>query len=225
MRHIDPAHYEALRLAMLQVVAVHARLCAQEIRKEQLDDSVMAAMGRVPRHEFVPRELVPFAYEDTPLPIGHQKTISQPFIVALMTDLLEIGKSNRVLEIGTGLGYHTAVLAELAERVFTIELIEELATEARQRLKQLNYTNVETRLGDGSRGWPEHSPYDRIIVTAAPETIPQTLFQQLKPGGKMVIPVGPEGNQKLVVADKQKNGALDSREVMPVMFSPLTISH
>jgi protein-L-isoaspartate(D-aspartate) O-methyltransferase len=225
MAEIGSAHLEALRQAMLQIVAVHVKLCASEIRKDQLDHSVMSAMARVPRHEFVPDELVPFAYEDTPLPIGHQKTISQPFIVALMTDLLEIGRNNAILEVGTGLGYHAAVLAELAGKVFTIELIEELVVEARRRLSQLNYANVETRLGDGSRGWPEHAPYDRIIVTAAPEAIPQSLIQQLKPGGKMVIPVGPEGQQKLVIADKHKNGELKSREVMPVMFSRLTISH
>jgi protein-L-isoaspartate(D-aspartate) O-methyltransferase len=225
MAEIEPPHLEALRQAMLQIVAVHVKLCASEIRKDQLDDSVMAAMARVPRHEFVPDELVPFAYEDTPLPIGHQKTISQPFIVALMTDLLDIGRNDAILEVGTGLGYHAAVLAELAGKVFTIELIEELVVEARRRLRQLNYANVETRLGDGSRGWLEHAPYDRIIVTAAPEAIPQSLIQQLKPGGKMVIPVGPEGQQKLVIADKHKNGELKSREVMPVMFSRLTISH
>jgi protein-L-isoaspartate(D-aspartate) O-methyltransferase len=210
---------------MVEIIAAHVKMCAKEIRKEQLDNSVIAAMARVPRHEFVPQELMPFAYADTPLPIGHQKTISQPFIVAVMTDLLEIGKKDRVFEVGTGLGYHAAVLAEVAGRVFTVELIEELAREAHQRLKQLNCTNVETRLGDGSRGWPEHSPYDRIIVTAASEVIPQTLLQQLKPGGRIVIPVGTDGQQKLIIAYKRQDGGLESREVIPVMFSPLTISH
>lgn len=225
MRETDPPSFESLRLVMLAVIAAHAKLCAQETGRETLDQRVMAAIARVPRHDFVPEELQPFAYEDTPLPIGYGKTISQPFMVALMTDLLEIRKSDVVLEVGTGLGYQAAILAELAAKVFSVEIVEELATEAKRRLTEASYTNIEARVGDGSRGWVEHSPFDKIIVTAAPELIPRALLQQLKPGGKVVIPAGTEGAQKLLLVDKAEDGELQTREVMPVLFSRMTLSH
>ena len=147
-------------------------------------------MAKVPRHEFVPVEVQPYAYLNMPIPIGFDKTISQPFIVAVMTDLLELKPDDVVLEIGTGLGYQAAVLAELADRVYSVEIIEELAQRAAQRLKRQGYTNIEVRVGNGYSGWPEHAPFDKVIVTAAPDLIPAPLINQLKAGGRMVIPVG-----------------------------------
>src|SRR5262249_35602789 len=151
----------------------------------ELDERVMAAMGKVSRHEFVPIELQPFAYANMPLPIGFEKTISQPFIVALMTDLLEISVNDVVLEIGTGLGYQAAILAQLARKVYSIELIEELGQQAKQRLRQQGCSNVELRIGNGYHGWSQHAPFDKIMVTAAPDLIPPPLLHQLKAGGRM----------------------------------------
>jgi len=217
--------FAALRLAMTELIAAHTRMVSEHIQKERLADDVMAAMGKVPRHQFVPVELQSYAYEDTPLPIGCGKTISQPFMVALMTDLLEIAKQDRVLEVGTGLGYQAAILAELADQVFTIEIHEELAREAQQRLRQAGVNNIQFRVGDGSRGWPENAPYDKIMVTAAPERIPPALLEQLKPGGKMVIPVGRGEEQKLTLVSMHPDGRVQTLELLPVLFSPLTISH
>jgi protein-L-isoaspartate(D-aspartate) O-methyltransferase len=160
-----------------------------------------------------------------PLPIGCGKTISQPFMVALMTDLLALEEHDKVLEVGTGLGYQAAILAELAELVFSVEIIEELAKDGERRLSAAGYDNVQLRLGDGSRGWAEHAPFDKIVVTAAPEHIPQGLLDQLKAGGKMVLPVGVEDDQKLVVVEKGKNRQVRTRELLPVRFSPLITSH
>lgn len=175
---------------MVKIIDAHTRWCEDYIGKDQLDERVVAAIARVPRHKFIPFEFQQFAYEDMPLPIGYGKTISQPFMVALMSDLLDIKEDDSVLEIGTGLGYQAAVLAELAENVFTIEIIEELASEAQRRLGSAGYTNIHFRIGDGTHGWEEHAAYDRIMATAAPEIIPPALLQQLKTGGKMVIPAG-----------------------------------
>ncbi len=225
MPETEGSTFAALRHAMTQLIAAHTRICSEQILKERLADDVMAAMGKVPRHQFVPVELQPYAYEDTPLPIGCGKTISQPFMVALMTDLLEITKQDKVLEVGTGLGYQAAILAELADQVFTIEIHEELAREAQQRLRQAGVKNIQFRIGDGSRGWPEHAPYDNIMVTAAPERLPSALLEQLKPGGKMVIPVGQAEEQKLTLVSMQADGRVETRELLPVLFSPLTISH
>jgi len=183
--------------------------------------SVLQAMRAVPRHEFVPPTLTGQAYEDYPLPIGLGQTISQPYIVGLMTELLSPRKEDRVLEIGTGSGYQAAVLSRVVRQVYTIELLEELATSARQRLRRLGYANVEVRAGDGYAGWPEQAPFDKIIVTAAPESIPQALLDQLKPGGLMVIPAGPSGDQDLKVVEKDKKGATKTRSVLPVRFVPM----
>jgi protein-L-isoaspartate(D-aspartate) O-methyltransferase len=210
---------------MVMIIARYAGLCVEEIGKDRLADRVMEAMARVPRHRFVPVELQEWAYEDTPLPIGCGKTISQPFIVALMTDQLAIEEHDKVLEIGTGLGYQTAVLAELAEQVFSIEIIEELAREGELRLRAVGCDNVQLRIGDGSRGWAEHAPFDKIIVTAAPELLSQRLLEQLKPGGKMVLPVGVEDEQKLVVVAKGDDHQVQTRELIAVRFSPLITSH
>ena len=187
--------FAALRAEMVDTIAVEARLVSALIGRDRFEDRVMATMASVPRHDFVPEELRELAYLNVPLPIGFGKTISQPFIVALMTELLEINEMDAVLEIGTGLGYQAAILSELADRVYTIEIIEELAQEARKRLDELGYGHIEFRIGDGSRGWPEHAPYDKIIVAAAPETIPSMLLGQLKPGGRMVLPVGRDENK------------------------------
>ncbi len=204
---------------MLGQIAAHTIYASAKLGKAALGGRVMEVMGRVPRHQFVPLELEPFAYEDTPLPIGYDKTISQPFIVAVMTDLLELDCADRVLEIGTGLGYQTAILAELAQRVYSIELIEELAQQARRRLA--HYSNIELRVGNGCLGWPEQAPFDKVIVTAAPELIPAALMAQLKPGGKMVIPAGLPQAQQLMRVAKDASGALSTREIFAVRFSLL----
>jgi protein-L-isoaspartate(D-aspartate) O-methyltransferase len=182
---------------------------------------VLAAMGKVPRHEFVPESERSRAYEDGPLPIGHGQTISQPYIVAFMTEQLEPKPADRVLEIGTGSGYQAAVLAELTAQVYTIEIIEDLANRAAADLKRLGYTNVHVRAGDGYKGWPEAAPFDAIIVTCAPEQVPQPLIDQLKDGGRMIVPVGPLWDQNLVLLRKH-DGKLDQRAVLPVRFVPMT---
>ena len=189
--------------------------------KTALDERVLRAMAKVPRHAFVPFEVQQYAYLNRPIPIGFDKTISQPLMVAVMTDLLEFKPDDVVLEIGTGLGYQAAVLAELGVRVYSVEIIDELAQRAIQRLKRQGYTNVEVRIGDGHTGWPEHAPFDKVIVTAAPDLIPPPLINQLKAGGRMVIPVGLPGDQQLVVAEKDLNGRVTTREIMPVLFSVL----
>lgn len=213
--------FGAQRQQMVEQIALHARLVGERTGRAELSDGVMAIMGQVPRHEFVPVELRQFAYLDTPLPIGYEKTISQPFIVALMTDLLELEPGDRVLEVGTGLGYQAAVLAALSSRVFSVELIEELARGAQRRLKDLNIENIELKTGDGSVGWVEHSPFDKILVAAAPELVPTSLLNQLKPGGRMVVPAGIEDAQQLMVVDKSADGRISMREVLPVRFSSL----
>ena len=181
------AHFDEQRREMIAAIARHL---VAEIGKSALDDQVLRAMAKVLRHEFVPIEVQPYAYLNSPLPIGFDKTISQPLMVAVMTDLLELKPGDVVLEIGTGLGYQAAVLAELAGKVYTVELIDELAQRAVQRLKREGYTNVEVRVGNGYFGWPEHAPFDKVIVTAAPDLIPPPLINQLKAGGRMVVPVG-----------------------------------
>ncbi len=189
----------------------------------ELDGRVMAAMAAVPRHAFVPQELHSRAYDNGPLPIGHGQTISQPFIVALMTALLRPEACHRVLEVGAGSGYQAAVLSRLVTRVYTVEIVEPLASAAAERLKTLGYGNVEVRCGDGYRGWPEHAPFDGILVAAAAPHVPQPLLDQIKPGGRLVIPVGqPYSAQELLVIDKLDSGELRRRSVLPVAFVPLT---
>ena len=214
-------HFEDQRRQMLAAVEAHASLAGEATGKPALDTRVLAAIAKVPRHEFVPLEIQPYAYLNVPLPIGFGKTISQPFIVAAMTDLLDVRAGDVVLEIGTGLGYQAAVLAELAASVYTVEVIEELARGAVQRLKSQGYGNIEIRVGNGCQGWPEHAPFAKIMVTAAPDLIPPSLINQLKPGGRMVIPVGLPDSQQLVVLDKDPKGRVTMREVMPVRFSLL----
>jgi protein-L-isoaspartate(D-aspartate) O-methyltransferase len=185
------------------------------------NERVLAVMGRVPRHEFVPADYRALAYDDHPLPIGHGQTISQPFIVAFMTEKLEPKSSDKVLEIGTGSGYQAAVLAELVSKVYTLEIVEPLAHRAEADLKRLGYTNVMVRAGDGYQGWPDAAPFDAVIVTCAPNHVPQPLVDQLKEGGRMIIPVDSAGDQELYVLRK-KGGKVEKQAVLPVRFVPMT---
>src|SRR5262245_391676 len=197
---MDTENFGVLRRQMVAQLVAETIYVSARIGKAALGERVIKAISTVPRHEFVPVELQRYAYANTPLPIGFDKTISQPFIVALMTDLLDLRDSDVVLEIGTGLGYQAAVLAKLARKVYSVELIEELAGQARQRLSRLGYANIELKIGDGNYGWPEHAPFDKIIVTAAPHLIPPQLIHQLKAGGRMVIPAGLPDRQQLLLA-------------------------
>lgn len=210
-----------LREQLMAEIAAEAVLTAGHTGRASFGGRVMRVVGSMPRHEFVPVELQPYAYLNRPLPIGYDKTISQPFIVALMTDLLEISGEDVILEIGAGAGYQAAILAELAQRVYTVDIIEELAQGADRRLKRLGYDNVVVRTGNGYYGLPEFAPYDRIMVTAASELIPPPLLAQLKPGGRMVIPAGIPEKQTLILVEKSPSGGLATREILPVRFSEL----
>lgn len=213
--------FENLRQQMLAEIEAEAALTAGHTGRAAFNERVMRVVGGLPRHEFVPVELQPYAYLNRPLPIGYEKTVSQPFIVALMTDLLELEADDVVLEIGSGAGYQAAILAGLAKRVYTVDIIEELARGAERRLKRLGYGNVEVRVANGYYGWPEHAPYDKIMVTAAADLIPPPLLAQLKPGGRMVIPTGIPNRQSLVLVEKSTAGSLSTREILPVRFSEL----
>jgi len=214
---------EQLRRHMVAEIAELTRETRSETGRAELSPRVMAAMGKVPRHEFVTDFSLREAYANRPLPIGSGQTISQPYIVALMSDLMEIRPGDRVLEVGTGSGYQAAVLSELAGSVYTIEIIEPLAREAKARFERLGYRNVVARTGDGYRGWPEHAPFDSIMATAAPREVPQPLIEQLKPGGRLVVPIGTlSGGQSLLVVEKQPDGTVTRRTVLAVRFVPLT---
>ena len=206
---------------MVAVIAAQAVFSAGETGKAAIAPRVLEAMAKLPRHEFVPAEVRPYAYADSPLPIGCSKTISQPFIVALMTDLLDLKPEDRVLEIGTGLGYHAAILSELVQRVYSVEIIEELAQQAKQRLARQRCANVELRLGNGYYGWPEHAPFNKVIVAAGVELVPPPLLQQLKPGGRMVIPTGLPDSQQLMLVEKDPSGRVKMKEILRVRFSLL----
>jgi protein-L-isoaspartate(D-aspartate) O-methyltransferase len=221
MKPMNEKHLAVLRRHMVETIEIHVDLASGELGKAALDEQVMAVMRRMPRHLFVPAPMAPYAYRDMPLPIGFDKTISQPFMVALMTDLLGAQPHETVLEIGTGLGYQTAILAELARQVWSVEIVEEFASHAEGLLQALGYSNVGIRVGDGSRGWPEHAPFDRILVTVAAEPAPPALIEQLKPGGRLVLPMGPEEVQFLTVIDKDATGRLDARKLIPVRFTRL----
>lgn len=189
------------------------------------DEAVLDAMRRVPRHEFVPKRYKSRAYTDSPLPIGYDQTISQPYIVGFMTEMLKVKKEHSVLEIGTGSGYQAAVLAEIVDDVYSIEIIKELGEQVKARLERLNYQNITVRIGDGYFGWEEHAPFDAIIVTAAADHIPPPLVRQLKPGGRMGIPVGGRFQvQNLLIVEKALDGTVTTKQVMPVRFVPLTRS-
>jgi len=211
------------RERMAREIERDARATAEYTGRSTLAANVMAAMRKVPRHQFVPADLALMAYDNRPLPIGEGQTISQPFIVALMTDLVAPKKSDVVLEVGTGSGYQAAVLAECVARVYTIEIVRKLGERAAALLKQLGYSNVETRIGDGYAGWPDAAPFDAIVVTAAPDHVPQPLIDQLRAGGRMVIPVGEQGfsGQDLLVVEKSSDGQTVQRSTLPVRFVPL----
>lgn len=215
----DP--FENLRQQMMAEIVTEAVLTAGHTGRVAFNQRVLGAIGRMPRHEFVPVELQPYAYLNRPLPIGYEKTVSQPFIVALMTELLEPGPDDVVLEIGAGAGYQAAILAELTRHVYTVDIIEELAQGAERRLKRLGYENVEVRIANGYYGWPERAPFDKIMVTAATDLIPPPLLSQLKAGGRMVIPTGIPEKQTLILVEKSAAGSLSTREILPVRFSEL----
>jgi protein-L-isoaspartate(D-aspartate) O-methyltransferase len=217
----DP--YAEKRERLVRQIVAHVSATSADTGRSQLRESVVNAMTRVPRHRFVPPELIDAAYLDRPLPIGMGQTISQPFVVALMTDLAEPVSTARVLEVGTGSGYQAAVLAECVAQVYTIEIVAPLGEAARKLLAELGYRNVEVRVGDGYRGWPEAAPFDAIVVTAAPDHVPQPLVDQLAPGGRMVIPVGRRFDvQDLLVISKGADGQTLTRKSLEVRFVPLT---
>ena len=219
-------NYALKRVQMIRTIEALVRDTSYAIGRDRIDPRVLDVMGVLPRHEFVPENLQEDSYKDRPLPIGYGQTISQPLIVALMTDILNVDRTGVVLEVGTGSGYQAAVAAELVGRVYTIEIIPNLAHSAADRLRRLGYTNVTVRVGDGYFGWPEAAPFDGIIVTAAAAHIPPPLLQQLKPGGRMVIPVGPSlGQQHLTVVERSADGRVRTRQLFPVRFVPLTGQH
>jgi protein-L-isoaspartate(D-aspartate) O-methyltransferase len=220
MKPMGEQHLALLRRHMVEIVDLHFDLASEELGKDALDPELRSALLRVPRHLYVPHQLAVAAYQDTPLPIGFDKTISQPFIGALMLDLLELRPGQRVLEVGTGLGWQAAVMSRLGARVFSVEIVEEFAEGARLRLATEDI-DVEIRVGDGSRGWPEHAPFDRILVTAAAAAPPVALGEQLAAAGRMVIPLGGRDVQQLSVVTKAADGTLAVREVLPTRFTQL----
>ncbi|WAR44271.1 protein-L-isoaspartate(D-aspartate) O-methyltransferase [Methylomonas rapida] len=218
--------YERQRQELVGVIKEHVASTRDFLQQETLDQRIFNVLGKVPRHAFVPRNQRSFAYENRPLPIGHGQTISQPYIVAIMTDLLKPKPGDKVLEIGTGSGYQAAILAELVDSVYSIEIIEALAEQAADNLKQSGYQNVHTRIGDGYYGWESAAPFDGIVVTAVASHIPPPLIKQLKPGGRMIIPVGaPFMTQYLVLLTKAADGSITTRQILPVSFVPLTGAH
>lgn len=221
----DDAGYAAERADMVSEVKLYARLAGDTLR-DAIDESVLGSLGVVERHRFVPDRQKRFAYENRPLPIGHGQTISQPYIVALMTDLVKPDEDDVVLEVGTGSGYQAAILSGLVKRVYTIEIVPPLARQAEARLKRLGYDNVTTRLGDGYYGWEDHAPFDSIVVTAAASHVPPPLVEQLRPGGRMVIPVGGRFmTQQLLLIEKTEEGEVRSFQIAAVRFVPLTGEH
>ena len=214
------------RLAMVRLIEDDVKSTRFYLDKEILDEKVMQMMAKVPRHEFVPDRNKDYAYENRPLPIGHGQTISQPYIVAIMTDLLDLKPDSRVLELGTGSGYQAAILSGLVKEVYSIEIVEPLGLAAKARLARLGYDNVTVKIGDGYYGWEEEAPFDAIIVTAAASHIPPALSKQLKVGGRMIIPVGTMFmTQQLLLVSKQDKAKLVSRQILPVRFVPVTGDH
>jgi len=218
--------YQQLRQQLVEDIIDDVKLTSHYIGKSNFDQRVMDAIAKVPRHEFVSRDYQSQAYENHPIPIGHGQTISQPYIVALMTDIISPGAEDTVLEIGTGSGYQAAVLAELVHQVYSIEIISELADRASNTLSRLAYKNIHSKTGDGYYGWEEQAPFDAIVVTAAADHVPPPLLAQLKPGGKMIIPVGSRFmTQQLVLIQKDDKGNITARQILPVRFVPLTGDH
>ena len=220
MKPMTEQHLAIFRRHMVEIVDMHFELASDEIGKLVPSPELRRALLDVPRHLFVPQALMVVAYQDTPLPIGFDKTLSQPFIGALMIDLLEFAPGARILEVGTGLGYQAAVMAEMGAKVFTVEVVEEFAEGASTRFAALGY-GIDVRVGDGSRGWVEHAPFDAVLVTAAAASAPRPLIDQLKPGGRIVLPLGGEDVQQLSVVTKETDGDISTREIMPVRFTRL----
>jgi protein-L-isoaspartate(D-aspartate) O-methyltransferase len=218
---MEKRQHDLMRERMIAEIVGDAVFLTARLGKSAFAARVIDVMGRVPRHEFVPPELQDYAYANVPLPVGYGKTISQPFIVALMTDLLDPQPDDVVLEVGAGVGYQAAILSELVAQVCSIEIVEELARDTRHRLERLGYRDIEVGVGNGYYGWADRAPFDKIIVTAAPDLIPPPLIAQLKPGGRMVIPAGIPDRQQLVLLEKSESGKLATREVLPVRFSEL----
>lgn len=218
----EPVDYDAVRAQFVALIDLHVRLTADETGVKALDRTVLDALGQVPRHAFVPEPLRHLAYADIPLPVGHGQNISQPFVIALMTQLARVKKDDVVFETGTGAGYQAAILSLLAKRVYSVEYVEALARNAAVVLEGLGYLNVEIHIGDGYYGWTSGGPYDAIIVKEAVHHVPEPLLSQLRPGGRMVIPVGPqEGVQMLTLIEKDAEGRLKETHVLPVRFGPL----
>jgi len=223
MKPMTEHHLAMYRRHMVEIIEMHFDLSEEEIGRGAPDPQLRRALMDVPRHLFVPQTLMLMSYQDTPLPIGFDKTISQPFIGALMLDLLDVEPGSRVLEVGTGLGYQAAIMADMGADVFSVEVVEEFAEAAKSRFSALGY-EVEVRVGDGSRGWPEHAPFDRILVTAAAQEVPEALVAQLAPGGRIVIPLGGADIQQLSVIEKNGSGETGTREIMPVRFTQLELA-
>jgi protein-L-isoaspartate(D-aspartate) O-methyltransferase len=223
MKPMTEDHLAIFRRHMVEVIDIHFDLMSDEFGKACMGERLRAALLKVPRHHFVPRELMVAAYRDGPLPIGFDKTISQPFIAALMIDLLDVAATDRVLEVGTGYGYQAALLAELGQQVCSIDVVEEFAEIAEARMAALGHGDVTLRVGDGSRGWPEQAPFEKILVTAAGQDVPEQLLEQLKPGGRLVMPLGGTDVQQITLIEKQAQGELMHTAVMPGRFAPLEI--
>jgi protein-L-isoaspartate(D-aspartate) O-methyltransferase len=220
VKPLTEQHLAIFRRHMVEIVDMHFDLAAEEIGRDAPTPSLRRALMDVPRHLFVVPQLMAMAYQDTPLPIGFDKTVSQPFMGAVMIELMNLAPGARVLEVGTGLGYQAAVMTEIGAEVWSVEIVEEFAEAAKARLQALGL-HVEVRIGDGSRGWPEHQPFDAILVTAAATEPPQALLDQLKAGGRMVLPIGDENGQQLTVIEKTEDGTFTSIAVMPVTFTQL----
>ena len=223
MKPMTEQHLAILRRHMVEIIDMQFDLASDEIGKEALSPALRRALLEVPRHLFVPQSLMVVSYQDMPLPIGFDKTVSQPFIGAAMLELLEIEPGHRILEVGTGLGYQAAVMAEMGALVWSVEVVEEFAEAAGDRFAALGY-EVAVRVGDGSRGWPDHAPFDAVLVTAAAQAPPDALVEQLKAGGRMVIPLGGKEIQQLSVVEKGPDGTVTTREVMPVRFTQLELA-
>ncbi|RVQ64992.1 protein-L-isoaspartate(D-aspartate) O-methyltransferase [Croceicoccus ponticola] len=221
MKPITEEHLAVYRRHMVEVIDIHFDLISDETGKPVMGDRLRAALLKVPRHYFVPHQLILAAYQDGPLPIGFEKTISQPFIAALMMDLLDIQPEDKVLDVGTGYGYQAAVLAELASHVWSIDVVEEFVEVAKSRMEALEYSNVTLRTGDGSRGWMDAAPFDKIIVAAAGEEVPGPLVDQLTPGGRLVMPLGNQDVQQVTLVEKATDGSVTTNAIMPARFTPL----
>jgi protein-L-isoaspartate(D-aspartate) O-methyltransferase len=226
VEYVNADDYQQQRDQLVEQIKSNVQISSDFLEKDQLDAHVLEAISKVPRHEFVPEKQRRWAYKNRPLPIGYGQTISQPAVVAIMTDLLQLEQTDRVLEIGTGSGYQAAVLAELVDSVYSIEIVQELAERGAGDLKRTGYDNVILRKGDGYYGWKESAPFDAIIVTAAASHIPPPLIKQLKPGGRMIIPVGGRFMvQHLILVTKDEAGKVITRQILPVKFVPLTGQH